>query len=113
MCQGTCASYLRQILPDPFLSFAFSFPPLTDDLRDLRVCETWIAGNDGLLVVLTIKNKSYKESAADEYLSANKDSIPLFDVTLVPWDTGNKETIGLTIPGAGYLRFGLAETDLS
>jgi hypothetical protein len=61
-------------LPDFLLLVAFGFPLLTDDLRNLGVCKSRIVGDDGLLVVLAIKNKCLKESAADEYLSANKDS---------------------------------------
>ena len=31
---------------------------IADDFRDLRICETWVLSDYGLLVVLAVKNKS-------------------------------------------------------
>ena len=50
-----------KVLPNLFRLFAFSFPLLTNDLRNIRIIEPRIASDDCLLVVLPIKNKCYKE----------------------------------------------------
>jgi hypothetical protein len=48
-------------LPNLFRLFTFGFPLLPDDLGDVRIVKTRISGNDGLLMVLPIKDKCYKE----------------------------------------------------
>lgn len=52
---------LSKILPDLFGLFALSFPLLANDLRNIGVIESRVASDDGLLMVLPIKDKCYKE----------------------------------------------------
>jgi hypothetical protein len=52
---------LSKILPNLLRLLTFGFPLLSDYFRNVRIIETRIASNDGLLVVLSIKDKCYKE----------------------------------------------------
>lgn len=114
--QGSNTTYLCKILPNLFLLVAFSLPLFADDLRNLRICESRIAGDDGMLVVLAIKNKCYKESAAEQYVRKQRHA------SLFPSHSsrsgisgmrgiGDKDVIGLTVPRTGNLGFRLAEAD--
>jgi hypothetical protein len=48
-------------LPNLFGLVTFSIPLLTNNFGNVGVVEIRIASNDGLLVMLPIKDKSYKE----------------------------------------------------
>lgn len=51
---------LSKVLPNFLLLGTLCFPLLANDFRDIRVIETWIATDDGLLVMLSVKDKRYK-----------------------------------------------------
>lgn len=51
---------LSKILPNLLFLVTFGFPLLANDLRNVRIVESWIATDDSLLVVLPIKDKRYK-----------------------------------------------------
>jgi hypothetical protein len=51
---------LSKVLPHFLFLVALGFPLLANDLRDVRIVESWITTDDGLLVVLPIKDKRYK-----------------------------------------------------
>jgi hypothetical protein len=57
---------LCEVLPNFLLIFTLSFPLLTNNFGNVRIIQARIAGDDGLLMVLPIKNKRYKESAAGQ-----------------------------------------------
>lgn len=57
-------AYLRQILPDFLCSVAFRLPLFPDNLGDIRVWESRVGSDDRMLVVLSIKDKCYKEKNA-------------------------------------------------
>lgn len=67
--------YHGQVLPNLLLILAFSLPLFTNDLRNFRVGETWVAGRNALLVVLSIENKCYKALASNLFRSSNKDQV--------------------------------------
>jgi hypothetical protein len=52
---------LSKILPNLLRLLTFSFPTLTYDLGNIRIVESRITSDYGLLVVLPIKDKCYKE----------------------------------------------------
>jgi hypothetical protein len=66
---------LCKILPNFFRLFVFSFPLLTNDLGNIGVVESRIASDYGLLVVLPIKDKCYKEVRSCGTRRTNKESI--------------------------------------
>lgn len=51
---------LSEVLPNFLLLVAFGFPLLTNDLGNVGIVESWIVADDGLLMVLPIKDKCYK-----------------------------------------------------
>jgi hypothetical protein len=53
-------------LPNLLLLFTFRFPLFTDNFRNIGIIEARIASNDGLLVVLSIKDKCCNTLAADQ-----------------------------------------------
>jgi hypothetical protein len=58
--------FLRKVLPNLLLLFTFGLPLFTDNFRNVGIIETRVAGNDGLLVVLPIKDKCCNTLAADQ-----------------------------------------------
>jgi len=66
---------LCKILPNFFRLFTFSFPLLTNDLGNIGVVESRMASDYGLLVMLPIKDKCYKEVRGCGTPRTNKGSI--------------------------------------
>lgn len=113
-------TYQRQILPHLLDSVALCLPLFPDDFGDIRIRKPGICGGDGMLVVLSIKDKCYKEknavSPATISCPQTKEQHSLFVAEYCPGaliaPIGHKENIGLTIAGAGYLGLRLTETDM-
>jgi hypothetical protein len=106
---------LCKILPNLFRRFTFSFPLLTNNLGNVRIVQTRMAGNDSLLMMLPIKDKCYKEVSGWGTAPANKECT-LYSFRVTPpsakESTREQRNHRLTISRAGYLRFWLAKTNV-
>jgi hypothetical protein len=106
---------LCKVLPNLFRFFTFSFPLLTDNLGNIRIVKARIAGDNGLLMVLPIKDKCYKGVSGCASPPKNKEhilcSVPIHTTSRERKDLRTKNR-RLTVSWAGYLRFRLTETDV-
>jgi hypothetical protein len=115
-------TYLSEILPDLLCIIVLSLPLFPNDLGYFRVGDARVASDDGVLVVLAIKDERYKEASVVSPRMRPQTKKIFFVSQHSPsqfWpDTGcefsnkGKKLIQLTISRAGYLGLWLAKTHM-